>query len=61
MAFTPRTATYFYTDDGSMSYPYAIPVDKPSGTAEGDILRIDVDVAGTGTKGLDVILTFKTP
>jgi len=38
MAFTPRTATYFYTDDGSMSYPYAIPVDKPSGTAEGDIL-----------------------
>jgi len=39
MAFTPRTATYFYTDDGSMSYPYAIPVDKPSGTAEGDILR----------------------
>jgi hypothetical protein len=26
-----------------------------------DILRIDVDVAGTGTKGLDVILSFQTP
>lgn len=29
--------------------------------ATGDELRIDVDVAGTGTKGLDVILTFQTP
>jgi len=29
--------------------------------ATGDRLRIDVDVAGTGTKGLDVILTFQTP
>lgn len=27
----------------------------------GDIYRIDVDVAGTGTKGLDIFLTFKTP
>lgn len=26
--------------------------------ATGDILAIDVDVAGTGTKGLIVILTF---
>lgn len=26
----------------------------------GDQLRIDVDVAGTGTKGLDVLLTFQT-
>lgn len=26
--------------------------------ARGDVIRIDVDVAGTGTKGLDVILTF---
>ena len=29
--------------------------------ATGDRIRIDVDVAGTGTKGLDVILTFQTP
>lgn len=27
----------------------------------GDVLRIDVDVAGTGTKGLDVILVFRIP
>lgn len=27
--------------------------------ATGDILRVDVDVAGTGTKGLDVILVFE--
>ena len=27
----------------------------------GDSLRIDVDVAGTGTKGLDVFLTFQLP
>ncbi len=26
---------------------------------EGDVIRIDVDVAGTGTKGLDIMLTFK--
>jgi hypothetical protein len=29
--------------------------------ATGDILRIDCDVAGTGTKGTDVILVFQTP
>jgi hypothetical protein len=29
--------------------------------ATGDILRIDVDAAGTGTKGLGVLLTFETP
>lgn len=29
--------------------------------ATGDILRVDVDVAGTGSKGLVVILTFQTP
>lgn len=29
--------------------------------ATGDQIRIDVDAAGTGTKGLDVILTFRTP
>lgn len=29
--------------------------------ATGDVLRIDVDVAGTGTKGLQVCLTFKLP
>ena len=29
--------------------------------ATGDILRIDVDAAGTGTTGLDVILTFQSP
>lgn len=29
--------------------------------ATGDILRIDVDVAGTGTKGLMVLLTFQLP
>jgi len=29
--------------------------------ATGDRIRIDVDVAGTGTKGLDVILVFQTP
>ena len=29
--------------------------------ATGDRLRIDVDVAGTGTKGLDVVLTFQLP
>ena len=28
------------------------------GVATGDILRIDVDVAGTGAKGLIVVLTF---
>ena len=27
----------------------------------GDRIRIDVDVAGTGTDGLDVILVFRTP
>jgi len=27
----------------------------------GDRLRVDVDVAGTGTKGLDVILVFQLP
>jgi hypothetical protein len=29
--------------------------------ATGDIIAIDVDVAGTGTKGLGVILTFQLP
>jgi hypothetical protein len=29
--------------------------------ATGDELRVDVDVAGTGTKGLVVILTFEAP
>lgn len=29
--------------------------------ATGDELRVDVDVAGTGTKGLIVMLTFETP
>jgi hypothetical protein len=29
--------------------------------ATGDILRVDVDVAGTGAKGLIVILTFQLP
>jgi hypothetical protein len=29
--------------------------------AVGDIIAIDVDVAGTGSKGLGVILTFKLP
>jgi len=29
--------------------------------ATGDRIRIDVDVAGTGTTGLDVILTFQLP
>ena len=28
---------------------------------EGDMIRIDVDVAGTATKGLTVLLTFETP
>jgi hypothetical protein len=27
--------------------------------ATGDRFRIDVDVAGTGTDGLDIILTFE--
>lgn len=29
--------------------------------ATGDVLRIDVDTAGTGTKGLHVVLTFRLP
>jgi len=29
--------------------------------ATGDILRIDVDLAGTGVTGLDIILTFGLP
>lgn len=29
--------------------------------AKGDRIRIDVDVAGTGTKGLDIILVFTLP
>jgi len=29
--------------------------------ATGDALRVDVDVIGTGTKGLDVIMTFRIP
>lgn len=29
--------------------------------ATGDILRVDIDVAGTGAKGLVVILTFEAP
>ena len=29
--------------------------------ATADVLRIDVDVAGTGTKGLQVVLTFRLP
>lgn len=29
--------------------------------ATGDVIRIDVDVAGTGTKGLEVRLTFQKP
>lgn len=29
--------------------------------ATGDDIQVDVDVAGTGTKGLDVILTFQVP
>ncbi|MDQ3159015.1 MAG: hypothetical protein M3P98_02685 [bacterium] len=29
--------------------------------ATGDILRMDVDVAGTGTKGLSVLLSFQVP
>jgi len=29
--------------------------------AAGDIIRVDVDVAGTGTAGLDVILSFRLP
>ena len=26
-----------------------------------DIIRVDVDIAGTGTKGLEVRMQFKTP
>lgn len=29
--------------------------------ATGDVIRIDVDVAGTGTKGLNVSLSFQLP
>lgn len=29
--------------------------------ATGDIIAIDVDIEGTGTKGLKVVLTFKVP
>ena len=29
--------------------------------ATGDLIAIDVDVAGTGAKGLGVILTFQMP
>jgi len=29
--------------------------------ATGDLIAVDVDVAGTGTKGLGVILSFQLP
>jgi hypothetical protein len=31
------------------------------GVATGDRIMVDVDVAGTGTKGLVVTLTFQAP
>jgi hypothetical protein len=46
------------------SYTAAVPSVVNTATddvATGDILRVDVDVAGTGAKGLVVILTFQTP
>lgn len=38
--------------------PIVIDTDNDD-VAEGDQIRIDVDVAGTGTKGLDIILKFR--
>ncbi len=35
--------------------------DTKDDVATGDVLRIDVDVAGTGTKGLHIVLTFRLP
>lgn len=46
------------------SYTAAVPavIDATKDdVATGDILRVDVDVAGTGSKGLVVILTFSAP
>ena len=55
MAYTARTETYFYTDDGSMSYPYNITVDKPSGTAEGDILFCCIAWFSSGKPDIDYV------
>jgi hypothetical protein len=46
MAFTPRTETYF--NASSLSSPYNATVNKPSGTAEGDILFAIVCAYATG-------------
>ncbi len=35
--------------------------DTKDDVVTGDVLRIDVDVSGTGTKGLHVVLTFRLP
>ena len=40
--------------------PPVIDTDKDD-VATGDVLRIDVDLAGTGTLGLHVVLTFQLP
>jgi hypothetical protein len=52
-------------DEGELnSFDPAIPpvidIDH-NAVAKGDRIRIDIDVAGTGTKGLDVILVFTLP
>ena len=46
------------------SYTAATPPvidDTKDDVVTGDVLRIDVDGAGTGTKGLHVVLTFQLP
>jgi len=39
----------------------AVKSDGSEDVVTGDQIRIDVDAAGTGTAGLDVILTFQLP
>lgn len=74
---TPTVQIYNLTDTSDMlstvitideseysSYTAATPPVIDTGEDDvvtGDIIRIDVDVAGTDTKGLDVILSFQTP
>lgn len=74
---TPTIAIYNATDSADMlstnitidanektSYTAATPPVVNGATDDvvtGDDIQVDVDVAGTGTKGLDVILTFALP
>jgi hypothetical protein len=60
MLSTKLTIDANETDSSTAATPAAIDATKDD-VATGDMLRIDIDVAGTGAKGLIVELTFSLP